>query len=149
MYYFIYDRNSVLQLYPCPSPDKGGRTRVVNMVDSVYDLLMKQKSLTSGVSGNYVFLSRNDTHLIDTSIRVILKNIVKDIRNDGNEIKDIRPHILRHTYATRAIESGVSLLALSKLLGHSSTRETVRSYIDIFDSYRQNEVKKMNSALCF
>ena len=118
MYYFIYDRNSVLQLYPCPSPDKGGRTRVVNMVDSVYDLLMKQKSLTSGVSGNY-------------------------------EIKDIRPHILRHTYATRAIESGVSLLALSKLLGHSSTRETERSYIDIFDSYRQNEVKKMNSALCF
>jgi len=41
-------------------------------------------------------------------------------------IKDLHPHDLRHTFATRLIKRGVSIFAVSRLLGHSSVTMTER-----------------------
>ncbi len=43
-------------------------------------------------------------------------------------IRKIRPHDLRHTYATLAIQAGVPLLAVSRQLGHSSIAITADLY---------------------
>ncbi|MBL0280347.1 MAG: tyrosine-type recombinase/integrase [Bacteroidetes bacterium] len=39
--------------------------------------------------------------------------------------KNISFHVSRHTWATIALRKGVTLLAVSKLLGHSNIRETM------------------------
>ena len=41
-------------------------------------------------------------------------------------IKKLRFHNLRHTFATRLVLSGVDLVTVSKLLGHSSIQMTMR-----------------------
>lgn len=41
----------------------------------------------------------------------------------------VTPHTLRHTYAFRLAKAGVPIIAISKLLGHSSIVVTQR-YID-------------------
>lgn len=41
-------------------------------------------------------------------------------------IKNLRFHDLRHTFASRLILAGVDLIAVSKLLGHSSIQMTAR-----------------------
>lgn len=41
-------------------------------------------------------------------------------------IKGLRFHDLRHTAATRMVESGASIVAVSKILGHSSLNTTMR-----------------------
>ena len=46
----------------------------------------------------------------------------KDRRRVGN----VRPHDLRHTYASRLVQSGVPLDTVSKLIGHSSVLVTQR-----------------------
>ena len=41
-------------------------------------------------------------------------------------IEDLRFHDLRHTFATRLIESGVDIVTVSELLGHSTIKMTMR-----------------------
>lgn len=49
-------------------------------------------------------------------------------------------HALRHTYATRAIESGMQPKILQQLLGHSSIKMTMDRYVHVTDDSLMNAV---------
>lgn len=42
------------------------------------------------------------------------------------KLEDVRLHDLRHTFASRAVEAGLSLIVISKLLGHKQLQTTQR-----------------------
>ena len=50
-------------------------------------------------------------------------------------------HALRHTYATRAIESGMQPKVLQKLLGHASIKTTMDIYVHVTDDSLSNAVR--------
>jgi integrase len=45
---------------------------------------------------------------------------------DRADLRDVRVHDLRHTAASRLIQNGLSLLEVSKILGHSTIQMTMR-----------------------
>lgn len=49
-------------------------------------------------------------------------------------VQAITPHDLRHTCASIAISAGVNVLALSRMLGHTSAKITLDTYADLFDT---------------
>lgn len=54
-------------------------------------------------------------------------------------IKDVNFHALRHTFATRCIESGFDVKTLSEILGHSSVKITLDKYV-----HSSLELKRIN-----
>lgn len=70
---------------------------------------------------------------------------------DEAGIKRFCMHTLRHTYATRAIESGVMPKALQKLLGHASIKVTMDRYVHVTDESLSNAITQFeqNPRLAF
>ena len=48
-------------------------------------------------------------------------------------VQTITPHGLRHTCASLAVSAGVNVLALQRMLGHTSAAMTLDIYADLFD----------------
>ena len=46
------------------------------------------------------------------------QDIVRAVANRAKITKDVSPHVLRHTFATTALQKGISLPTVQKILGH-------------------------------
>ena len=64
-----------------------------------------------------------------------------------NGLREINVHALRHTFATRALESGMNVKTLSKILGHSSVAFTLDTYAHVTEDLKFEEMAAMNSFL--
>lgn len=104
------------------------------------------KSLLKEAVGNMII---NKHHLIFTlpdgsiirpsTINTVFKRICKNLGFNP----DYSMHSLRHTFATRCIEAGISMPVIQKLLGHKDIETTINIYTTIFDRYSNNEFDKL------
>jgi len=69
----------------------------------------------------------------------IIKRGKKEI---NSKTSTYNQHMLRHTYATRCIESGMPAEVLQKLLGHKDIQTTINTYTTIFDKFKNEQVDK-------
>ena len=56
----------------------------------------------------------------------------------------VNTHMLRHTFATRCIENGVSPVVLQKILGHKDIQVTLNTYTDVFNEFKEKEIEKID-----
>lgn len=59
------------------------------------------------------------------------------------EIKHRNVHVMRHTFATRALESGMKPIVVSRLLGHASIQITMDIYGHVIPDFAEQELEKM------
>ena len=64
---------------------------------------------------------------------------------DEAGIKRFCMHALRHTYATRAIESGMQPKVLQKLLGHASIKTTMDRYVHVTNDSLTSAVRQFET----
>ena len=65
---------------------------------------------------------------------------------DEAGIKRFSMHVLRHTYATRAIERGIQPKVLQKLLGHASIKTTMDRYVHVTDESLSQAIKQFEES---
>jgi len=66
-----------------------------------------------------------------------LKRLLKD-----NNLPILSPHKLRHTFATRGLESGMDMKELQVLLGHSTMKLTADLYTHVLDKQKRRAMEK-------
>ena len=72
-------------------------------------------------------------------------NMARALREYSDKAKIERrgPHALRHTFATRWIQSGRDPVTLSKILGHSNSNFTMRVYVHADDTSKKQGMECM------
>lgn len=70
-----------------------------------------------------------------------VQKIVKLVANRAKITRDITPHVLRHTFATLALQKGISLAAVQKALGHDRL-STTAIYLNFTDAHVIEEFSK-------
>jgi integrase/recombinase XerD len=113
-------------------------------------VLWQQKSLrVSGKGGPYGKRSKKRVVPMSRRIQALLEpyfalnekwfigkrqaqKIVKRVAERARISQDVTPHVLRHTFATTALQKGISLAAIQKILGHDRLATTA-IYLNLTD----------------
>lgn len=101
---------------------KGQKERIVFFSDRVLEYL--ERYLDGRRSGPVVLSCRAPHQGLKKNA---LENIIRAIARRAGITKRVFPHLLRHTFATRALNKGMPLPTLCDIMGHAST-ETTRIY---------------------
>ena len=67
-----------------------------------------------------------------------VQKIIKNIANRAKIVEQVTPHILRHTFATLALQKNISLASLKKILGHDNLNTTA-IYLNFTDVHVMEE----------
>ena len=114
--------------------------RTILMYDKVKSILKQaQKRQMTNINGLLFYDNEKNTYITPSEINSYLKRLNKK----ENITSNLHTHMLRHTYATRCIESGMQAKALQKILGHKKIQTTLDTYTSVFKEFSQNELEKV------
>lgn len=121
---------------------KGQKVRVTPVINN--DLLSDLKYLIGKRKTGYVFLGPNESKLTPRSINYIVSKAAKKagLENPNPALKNVNPHIFRHSIARHLKDKGFSAEWLQKFLGHASYKTTMDMYGTLSVNQMQEEANR-------
>ena len=132
-------------------PKTANSLRTITLPDKIINLLetnkKEQKLLKLSLGKNYenndlVFPTKLGKYQDSSNVRKRFKKALKKA-----EIKDIKFHALRHTFATRLFENNVPIKTVSSLLGHYDVSITMDIYTHVLEESKKDAAKILNNII--
>jgi integrase/recombinase XerD len=98
---------------------KGSKYRVVPLNADARKALNDYLAVRPKSTSDFLFLGRRSDGLSERSVEKI---VLKYAQQAG--LEDVSPHTLRHTFGKSALDAGVDLVTVSRLMGHERLETT-------------------------
>ena len=118
--------------------------RNIKIPDFLLPFVEEQLEIAKHNKDGVLFCYKNK-FIRHNSVNSVLKRIYKT--NLGFNDIEISSHMLRHTFATRCREQAVDMCATRDLLGHADIKETLDTYTQVQENFKNSEFDKVNSFL--
>lgn len=102
-------------------------------------LLGRLRTLDHMPGEAYILTGRPDKFIEPRSLENIFKRYLRECG-----MQEINYHALRHTFATRCIESGFDVKSLSEILGHGSVNITLNRYVHSSIEQKRKNMGKLH-----
>ena len=138
--YFIEDHKE----FVVGEPKTSNGYRDIYLTDEAIRVLCAEKKLrkeASSYDSEFIFLGLNGRPITRSIYNRQLKDICRKIGIDP-----LSMHKLRHTFATRCIESGMKPKTLQKILGHSDVTITLNYYVHITNDEMASEMRRLSAS---
>lgn len=141
--------NSVIHIRSSLTRDKndrvimGNKTKTKNANRDV-KITTKVAQILNKIPKEYNLLFKDKKGLISPSQ---VNSYVIRLNKRYKIAKELHTHMLRHTYATRCIESGMNVKVLQKNLGHAKISTTLDVYASVFAKFQDDENDKLEKYL--
>jgi len=99
---------------------KGKKERLVPLGRKAADCLQIYLSKRKKQNTSACFLNKNGTRLTTRGVFNITDKYIKQV----SAVKNISPHVLRHSFATHMLDRGADLRSVQELLGHVNLSTT-------------------------
>lgn len=139
------------------SPKSETARRDIPMLDACSQLLMQcaeEQRAARELAGelweplggleDLVFTQSNGHPIGRESVSFELVKLIGEMRKGGCEIENFTFHSLRHTFATRALENGISMKTLQAILGHAQYAMTADLYSHVLPDTKAREMNKLS-----
>lgn len=141
------DNKWILLIQDTPKTKKSNRTVPIpkNILYELESHKLKQNDLKSKAGNlytenNLIFATDHGKHIDPSNLN---KRFKKSLKNAN--IKPIKFHSLRHTYATRLFENGIQPKTVSDLMGHEDIQTTLNLYTWVLDSQKNKAVEVLDN----
>ena len=166
-YIYLHDVKNHQMKDEFHSPKTKNSCRTIRLLDSTLSLLAvhkekqrKEKAVAGEtwcpVEGgeDLIFTTKTGGPVRGLNVAETLNNYVKKINKQEEQkaakehrepeyFERITPHTLRHTFATRAFESGIPPKVVQQILGHSSLEMTMDLYTHVTEDVQSKEIQKL------
>lgn len=117
--------------------------RTIPLTEDVKALLRDCMRFTES---GYLFTTERQSLITTNQVNMELNRVLtKYDVIDKTVAGKVTCHSLRHTYATRCIEGGMSAKVLQTLLGHTDIRITLNTYCNAFEKFQTDDINKVNA----
>lgn len=161
---YIDHRDGTGGSFAINSPKTVNGYRKVIMTDSVKEAFLMEKEYQEKahleskdeIDGyeDFIFVNRFGHVQHQGTLNKALRRIIRDYNvaaaakgktNPNDMLPHFSCHVLRHTYATRAVESGVSVKYLQTQMGHSEIQITMDYYVSPAEEFNRQETKSFEN----
>ena len=120
-------------------------TRTIWISDQMSKLL---SCIVDVRKSGYLFLSETGNYITTQQVNYFFSKALKNYAIlDSSVFGKITLHSLRHTFATRCIESGMPAKVLQTLLGHTDINITLNIYCSVLEQFSKDQLSSFSEYL--